>query len=70
MINCPKCQSMRVSGPKYRIGGARPEFPTSEALVYTCLNCGYEQVEMTAEQKLLQEKMQAHLSREKHLEGR
>lgn len=46
MITCPKCQSIRIAGPRY----VKLTFGY-EALRYTCNQCGYEQDEKTADAK-------------------
>lgn len=50
MIQCPKCKSLYVSGPRYR---ARDGFK-SECLVYTCAECGYQQAEPTRDAKRIE----------------
>jgi hypothetical protein len=48
MISCPKCQSYKISGPRYRsVGFGR----YSESLVYTCGTCGYEESRPCADAK-------------------
>lgn len=44
MISCPKCRSIRINGPKYRKSGFG-----REALLYTCMQCGYEDEEACAD---------------------
>lgn len=45
MVICPKCRSVRISGPRY----ARDRGFGCEAIVYTCRQCGYSQNEPTAD---------------------